>query len=114
MEKTDLQSFKKFLQVKGHFSVCKSITMSPKLVTISIDITSVRWGGGSRSLSTLFMGIGFTINSNHLHEKLNYHMNKQCTEIYNNEYSNPNYHPPWTLKIQSHRITHKTGNCLLC
>ena len=38
--KTYLQSFKKFLEVKGHLSVCKSTTMSPKLVTISTDILS--------------------------------------------------------------------------
>lgn len=33
-----LQSLRKFLQVRGHSSVCKSTTMSPKLVTISTDI----------------------------------------------------------------------------
>lgn len=41
---TDLQSFKKFLQVRGHFWVWRSMTRSPKLVTISTDISSLpRW-----------------------------------------------------------------------
>ena len=35
-----LQSFKKFLQVKGHLSVYKSTTISPKLVTIRTDMDS--------------------------------------------------------------------------
>lgn len=36
--KAYLQSFKKFLHVRGQRSVCKSTTMSPKLVTINTDI----------------------------------------------------------------------------
>lgn len=59
---TNLQSFKKFLQVKGHFWVCKSITKSPKLVTISTDISSLdktcerrrRWGFTTFKLIILF------------------------------------------------------------
>lgn len=39
--KTHLQSLRKFLQVKGHLSVCKSTTISPKLVTISTDIVKL-------------------------------------------------------------------------
>lgn len=39
-ELTHLQSFRKFLEVKGHISVCRSITMSPRLVTISTDMAS--------------------------------------------------------------------------